>query len=513
MSFKNILSFANKNSQVRHKFDVIIAGSGLGGLVSAALLSKEGMRVLVLEQHWQFGGNLQTFKRDGYHFGTGMNYIGAMAEDQFLHRYFNYLGIIDDLNLRQLDVKAFEQISFANDGKRYNYAQGYDNFIENLAIEFPEKRKVIESYLKKIWEITDGFPLLHLEKFKSIVKDENYRIGGAWDYIKSLHPDKRFRNVLGAANILYGGDKVKTPFYVHALVNRQFIESAWRFVDGSQQLSDALVNKIRTQGGELHNNSEVCKINFQDNESVSVETLNGEKFFAKKIISNIHPAVTLKLIDDTRLKKVYRKRINNLSDTNGMFSVYFILKKNSFQYIPRNIYHFAAQDVWHNDANPWPQHFYFYTPASSQNPEWVSHATALSPMSFGDVKKWENTFVENRGQEYLDFKREKAEQLIDLVEKRIPGFRSKILKYYTSTPLSYRDYTGTRNGSSYGVLKDHENPYSTIVLPRTAIPNLFFTGQNMNMHGALGVTAGAILTVGELIGLEYLTTKIYDTIR
>ena len=119
---------------MKDKYDILIVGSGLGGLVSAALLSKEGMRVLVLEQNQQFGGNLQTFERKGIHFGTGMNYIGAMDKNQFLYTYFQYLGITDDLNLRQLDLDSFEEIGFGNDGKRYNYAQGRDNFIENLAV-------------------------------------------------------------------------------------------------------------------------------------------------------------------------------------------------------------------------------------------------------------------------------------------------------------------------------------------------------------------------------------------
>ena len=197
---------------MKNKYDVIVVGSGLGGLVSAALLSKEGMRVLVLEQNQQFGGNLQTFERNGKHFGTGMNYIGSMDENQFLYNYYKYLGIIDDLNLRRLDTNSFEQISFENDGKRYNYAQGYDNFIENLAIQFPEERKELEGYIKKIWEITDRFPLLHLDKFKSITKGENYLIGGAWDFIKSLHKNERFRNVLGGTNILYGGDESKMAY-------------------------------------------------------------------------------------------------------------------------------------------------------------------------------------------------------------------------------------------------------------------------------------------------------------
>lgn len=497
---------------MKNIYDVIIVGSGLGGLVSAALLSKEGMRVLVLEQNQQYGGNLQTFERNGEHFGTGMNYIGSMDENQFLYVYFRYLNILDDLNLRRLDTNAFEEIGFGTEKKRYVYAQGYSNFIENLAVDFPKERIALEAYLKKIWDITDCFPLLHLDKFKSITKGENYLIGGVYDFINSLSTNKRFRNVLGATNILYAGNKEKTPLYVHALVNRQFIHSAWRFVDGSQQLADALIRQIKLNGGDLMNKTEVRKISFQNESSVSVESQTNEEFFAKKLISNIHPAATLKLIDDTRLKKVYRKRIDNLHDTNGMFSVYFILKEKSLPYIPRNLYHFAGDNIWHNDTDPWPQHFFFYTPATSQNPDWSSNATALSPMSFKDVQKWENSFIENRGQAYLEFKREKAEKLIDLIEQRIPDFRSKIVTYYTSTPLSYRDYTGTRNGASYGILKDYQNPYSTIILPRTTIPNLFFTGQNMNMHGALGVTAGAVLTVGELVGLDYLTNKINQTV-
>lgn len=494
-------------------YDTIVVGSGLGGLVSALLLCKEGFKVLVLEQNQQFGGNLQSFERDGKHFGTGMNYIGSMGEDQFLHRYFNYLNIIDDLALKQLDINVFDEISFGEEDTRYAYAQGRDNFIEQLAINFPKERNTIHSYLNKIWETTDRFPLLHLDKFKSIIKGESYLVGGASEILKSFTDNKRLQNVLGATNILYAGNEHRTPFYVHALVNRQFINSAWRFVNGSQQLADALIKQIRILGGEILNKKQVVKINFPSDEKVVVETQMKDVYSANKLISNIHPSESLAIIEDSRLKKVYRKRIQNLSDTNGMFSVYFIFKENSFEYIPHNIYHFAGDKIWHNRTNLWPQHFFFYTPAESNESKWSTHATALSPMSFEDVKQWEGTFVENRGQAYKDFKKKKAEQLIDLIEQRMPGFKSKILKYYTSTPLSYRDYTGTRNGASYGILKDHKNPYSTIVLPRTAIPNLFFTGQNMNMHGALGVTAGAVLTVGEIVGLDYLTAKIYQAVR
>ena len=72
------------------KYDVVIVGSGLGGLVSAVILAKEGKRVCVLEKNNQYGGNLQTFVRDKTIFDTGIHYIGGLSEGQNLYKYFKY---------------------------------------------------------------------------------------------------------------------------------------------------------------------------------------------------------------------------------------------------------------------------------------------------------------------------------------------------------------------------------------------------------------------------------------
>ena len=55
------------------KYDVVIIGSGLGGLVCGAILTKEGQRVCIIEKNEQIGGNLQTFRRDGVTFDTGVH--------------------------------------------------------------------------------------------------------------------------------------------------------------------------------------------------------------------------------------------------------------------------------------------------------------------------------------------------------------------------------------------------------------------------------------------------------
>ena len=94
------------------------------------------------------------------------------------------------------------------------------------------------------------------------------------------------------------------------------------------------------------------------------------------------------------------------------------------------------------------------------------------------------------------------------MEREFPGITSCVEAYYSSTPLTWRDYTGTRAGSAFGLLKDFNKPMESMVLPRTKIPNLFLTGQNTNMHGILGVTISSVVTCGEIINLQHLVKQI-----
>ena len=94
------------------------------------------------------------------------------------------------------------------------------------------------------------------------------------------------------------------------------------------------------------------------------------------------------------------------------------------------------------------------------------------------------------------------------MENQFPGITSCVDSWYTSTPLSWRDYIGTRAGSAFGILKDYNKPFESVILPRTKIPNLFLTGQNTNLHGILGVTISSVVTCGEIIDIQQLLKRI-----
>lgn len=145
--------------------------------------------------------------------------------------------------------------------------------------------------------------------------------------------------------------------------------------------------------------------------------------------------------------------------------------------------------------------------------KWADQLTAITYMRFDEVEPWSETFntvakKNSRGQTYEEFKAEKADIFLKEVEKKFPNIRNCIQSIYTSTPLSYRDYIGCHRGSMYGYVKDVENPLKSFISPRTKIDNLFLTGQNLNMHGILGVTISGVVTCSEILGSEYLVNKL-----
>ena len=501
------------------KFDIIIIGSGLGGLQCAYTLSQEGYNVCVLEKNRQLGGCLQIFSRDKAILDTGVHYIGGLDEGQNLNRYFKYYGIMDDLKLRKLDQEAFDVISFHDDPKEYNLAQSYALFENSLIADFPKEKEAILSYTSKLKEIAQKFPLYNLEPNGNDFQYEmNYLTENTKQYLTSLTDNRKLANILAGNNALYAGDSEKTPLYMHALITNSYIESSYKCVDGGKQIEQGLTKGIKSQGGTVKNYSEVTEIIVEDGLAKGVKLKTGEVLQAKQFISNLHPKQTLSLLKpQDAIRKSFRNRISKLKNTPSVFIVYLIFKPNSFPYQNRNYYHHMDDDVWsgiHYSESSWPHNFALFFSASSKSQDYAESASLMTYMNYEEVQEWESSFhtIPNhrteRNNSYQEFKEKKAEKLLIKLEERMPGIRSKIMSYHTSSPLTFRDYIGTDDGSAYGVTRDCNFPLHSFFAPQSKVKNLYFTGQNINMHGILGVTIGSVITCSAFLGNEYLINKI-----
>jgi all-trans-retinol 13,14-reductase len=501
----------------KFKGDIVIVGSGFGGLLCGAILTKNGYRVTVLERNKQIGGNLQTYARDKCIFDSGVHYVGGLEKGQNLHKIFKYLGIIDKLKMQKLDEDAFDKIVFLSDNKEYRFAQGYDRFAESLIVDFPDEKEAILEYCGMIRSVCRKFPMYNLEYGDGFEKSSVLEMD-ARACIDSLTENERLRNVLAGNNVLYAGVSDRSPFYIHALVLNSYIESSWRFVDGGSQIGKLLAKIITEGGGSIKNRTQIIRFHESVGKLEYVEDDGGNKFYGDFFISNTHPAKTLEMLESEVIRNAYRNRIKGLENSVSAFMVNITLKPGRIRYEKSNYYCYLQEDVWttmdHNDQN-WPLSYCLFYSASSKSEEYAEAITLMTYMRYDEVREWESSFntvlfPDSRGEEYEKFKRDKAEKLIDIVEQRFPGLRNSIRGYYCATPLTFRDYMGTDDGSIYGIAKNYKDPLRTIIPPRTRIPNLLFTGQNINLHGVLGVAISSVVTCSEILGMKELVNMISD---
>lgn len=494
------------------KKEIIVIGGGIGGLTVAALLSKEGYKTTVLEQHYKIGGGLHCFDRFGVTFESGIHYVSGFEETGVLRRIYSYLGILDKVEVLPLEKNGFDTIHIGSDKAEYKMGVGKDNFIRILSEQFPAEAENIQKYVDEIYKICDTIPLFNLRTMEKLYSFEEKNLVPINGFVKSFIKDKRLQNILVWNNTLYGGEKDFTPIYVYALVTKFYIEGASRFVGGTQAVADAMVDLIKANGGDVHTSTNVAKIDVVERFAQKVITTDGREFKGDFYISSAHPALTLDMIEPTELPKAYRNRIQSVENTYSAFLLYIKLKKDKFPFLNSNHYYFDDYDIIWNvldyDHDTFPHGFMLSTPPAPNQGKYADKVIINSIMSIEDFRQWENTTVGKRGEDYKKFKKKIENQLLKLVCKQFPELEDSIENVVAGTPLTIRDYLKSKDGSLYGYKKDLNNIVKSQVLPRTKVKNLFLTGQNINLHGIIGVPLSAIITAGEFVGVNHLVNKI-----
>ncbi len=496
------------------KFDVLIIGTGMGGLVCGNILSKEGYTVCMVEKNKQLGGCLQIYVRNRVIFDSGVHYIGGLEKGQNLYQIFQWLEIMDKLRLEKMDP-GFDRILVGDDKKEYPVMQGYDAFEEVMIKEFPEEATAIRKYTKTIREICDRFPLYRLRPDGDAEGKQDAMGVSAKKFIDSITNNTTLREVLAGNNMLYAGTGESTPLYIHALTVNSYIESAWRCLDGGSRIAKLLAQNISNAGGQIIRNREVKKLVIENGLVTGALLSDGSTIQADYFVSNTTPVNTYRMTESNLIRPVTRKRLESMQTTVSSFILNIVFKKNRFPYLKHNYYYHQPGSVWemeqYNEKN-WPLGYAIYCAPGAKN-EYAAGMTIFAYMRYDEVRPWAASFntvshKQDRGGSYEAFKIKKTEQLLDRVEERFPDLRNSILHSYTSTPLSFRDYIGNEDGNLYGAVKDYQNPIATLISPKTRIPNLYLTGQWLNLHGVLGTAISGLITAMALTGKNDFIEKI-----
>lgn len=494
---------------------IIIIGSGLGGLSCGYILQKNGYDVTILEQGMQIGGCLQCFTRKGAKFETGMHFIGSAAPGQTMDRIFRYFELDRSVRLSELDPEAYNTVSLA--GEKFRFARGREAFIEQMASYFPTEKDALNRYVNIIDRIASASTLNSLTSSeRDVAASTEYLTLSINEVLDGIFKDELLKNVLVGDLPLYSAELDKTPFAQHAFIMDFYNQSSYRIAGGSDAIGFSLARSIERMGGQILTRQKVVKIHCDESKATGLETADEKYYPADYIISTIHPNRLLEMLDSKMIRPAFRNRIQSIPQTAGGFALYVKFKENTLPYMNTNLYAYKGQSPWnceHYKGPEWPKGHLYMHMCHEDKAEFARSGVVLSYMNFDEVAHWKGSKIGRRGEDYEEFKKEHAERLIAEVEKHSPGFLDSIEAYWTSTPLTYLDYTGTEDGSMYGIAKDINLGPAGRVPYKTKIPNLLLAGQNVNSHGMLGVIVGTIVTCSELVSADIIYKQIEESCR
>ena len=470
------------------KYDVIIIGSGFGGLACAHILSKTGRSVLVLERQAHPGGCIQSYPRQDMMFDTGLHYVGGLAEGQPINELFSELGLMQ-LPWHRLDPDGFDRVTIA--GETFSLAEGYDAFVDTLSTDFPKEREGLQKYVEMLRQTQE----LSIGTYENDPMLET----GAYDWLTSIIHDPLLVNVISGNAIKMELRRETLPLFIYAHGQNSYIQSSWRLKGDGNMIVRSLTDDIKHYGGDIVYRAEVDELIERDGLIRAARCRNGETYEGNIFISDVHPTLTFSWIRQSQvLKNIFRRRMSSLENTFGMFTASLVIRKDTLHYFNHNKFVYTRPDVWtfydERDTTGDIGGVMISCRVPEDGSSYTRQIDLLTPMPWSQCNQWEDTKLYRRKTAYNTWKDNVYDRCLSLAETVIPGLSSAVETHYTSTPLTYRDYTLIPCGSAYGVRKDYHSLMMTMLSPRTPIPNLLLTGQNLILHGLEGVAMTAKYT-------------------
>lgn len=451
-------------------FDVIVIGAGLGGLTAAACATKEGKRVLVLEKNIMPGGSATSFSRGRFEFDASLHSLCGFSESQGIgdvRVIFDELGITQKIDWCSPE-KSFRIITKSKNGEKIDATLpfGIEKFINTLEEYAPGSKDAVTklfdiaectvkalnyvcSYEEKI---TLNFAKELLKDYGDFVKTAPYSVN---EVFKKLNMPQRAIDILSGIWYLLGVDCERLSFTHYVTTLYSFVQfGAFLPKERSNEISMALAGFIEDNGSQIHYNSHVTRILFENGKAKGVILKNGEKILCDHIIANCAPTDAYsKMMKLSDVPQTAVKRTNARNFGARGASLYVGLNRSAKDLGIENF-----ETIITETADTSVQYNLMRTLNSNKtcivsclnnaNPECSPKGTCILNFTtlFTD-NCWANVEVEN----YFNEKDSFAKRIITLFEE---ATEIKISDYVeeleVATPLTFARYLNTPQGVIYG---------------------------------------------------------------
>ena len=505
-------------------YDAIIIGSGMGGLSTAAILSKQGKKVLVLERHYTPGGFTHVFKRKDYEWDVGIHYIGEVQREKgLLKKLFDY---VSNGELKWADMgEIYDRIIIGDE--QYDFVKGVKNFKDQLISYFPEEEQAIHQYVDLVFKAVKTSKNFYISKaispfWESLIgrflKKPFYNFSDKTTYevLSSLTKNEKLIKVLTGQYGDYGLPPKQSSFSMHASVARHYFDGGSFPIGGSSQIAKTIDPVIEASGGTILINAEVAQVLVENNKAVGVKMKDGKSIYAKSVVSNAGINTTYnKLVPPEIVEKhQIKKQIKKVNPSVAHVSLYIGLEgspeelkipKTNYWIYPADGDHDTCVDNYLNDlSKPFPVVYLSFP--SAKDPDWSNRYPGKSSIDiitlipYDIFDKWSETRWMKRGDDYEEIKENIAQRLLKELYKQLPQVEGKINCYELSTPLTTKHFVNYENGEVYGLDHSPSRFRQAFLKPRTPIKNFYLTGQDIVTAGVGGALFSGVLTAMAITG-------------
>lgn len=440
-----------------NKKNIIIIGSGFGGLATASRLLSKGHNVTIFEKRDKPGGRAYVYDVNGFKFDGGPTVITApfMFDD-----IFKAAGKKREDYIDFVPCNPFYRI-FDHEGISFDYNNDHEFTLGEIRKRNPKDADGYEKFLGTTKAIFDkGFieladkPFLKfsdmLKVAPDLIKLQSYK--SVYKYVSQYIEDDFLRRCFSFHPLLVGGNPFDTTS-IYAMIH--YLEREWGVhyaMGGTGAIVNAMVKLIKEQGGEIKLNAEIEEILVKDGTAKGIRLLDGEHHFADAIISNADVAFTYKnLINPKHRAKYTDRKIERTKYSMSLFVIYFGTKKRYTEtnlahhnIILGNRYKGLLNDIFHNKHLADDFSLYLHMPTytdPSMAPEGHEAFYVLSPVPHLDS----GTDWETEAPKYRD-------SIMNFLEENyLPDLQENIVAEHMIDPLHFQNTLNSYKGSAFSV--------------------------------------------------------------
>lgn len=520
------LARSYKQTDIDERWDAIVIGSGLGGLTSAALLADRGKRVLVLERHYTVGGFTHVFRRKGWEWDVGVHYVGEVhRERSVLGQLFRHItqGQLAWANMGEV----YDRVIFGD--TEYPLRAGVEAFKLGLREQFPDADDVraVDEYVEAVFAATKSSRSFFAEKAMGGVAGfvagpfmRRAHLGWArkttHEVLSAITGNQRLIGVLTGQYGDYGLPPRRSSFAMHASVAKHYFFGGNYPVGGSARFADTIAPKILAGGGLLLTNAGVDELVIEQGKVAGVKMEDGRVLRSELVISNAGAHNTYaKLLPQPERERIgFRDSLARIQPSSAHLSLYIGLDQTAEALrLPKANYWIYPDDYDHDrnverhladEAAPLPVAYISFP--SAKDPEFTQRHPGKATIEIITIApwerfaKWDGTRWQHRGDDYEAYKARLSERMLEQLLRFEPQTREAIRHHELSTPLSTKHFTAYQHGEIYGLDHDPLRFEGKFLRPRSPIPGLFLTGQDVVTCGIGAALFSGYLTVSAITG-------------